>query len=110
MIPLIIRVLNILQGYAWLSNLRYHRFKHGFLDSLSAICSCAFDIETNCHSFLHCPNFINERSLLLSNTSRLTKDKLPSCDTSVIKLFLYGDDLLDLVTNTLILNASVDFI
>ena len=35
---------------------------------------------------------------------------MPSSDTSVIKLFLYGDDSLDLVTNTLILNASVDFI
>ena len=29
---------------------------------------------------------------------------------SVIKLFLYGDDSLDLVTSTLILNASADFI
>ena len=28
----------------------------------------------------------------------------------VIKLFLYGDDSLDLVTSTLILNTSVDFI
>ena len=42
--------------------------------------------------------------------SGLTKEKLPSCDTSVLKLFLYGDDSLDLVTKTLILNASVDFI
>ena len=36
--------------------------------------------------------------------------KLPSSDTSVIKLLLYGDDSMDFVTNTLILNASVDFI
>ena len=35
---------------------------------------------------------------------------MPSCDTSVIKLLLYGDNSLDLVTNTLILNVSVDFI
>ena len=35
---------------------------------------------------------------------------MPSCDTSVIKLLLYGDDLLELVTNTLILHASVNFI
>ena len=63
-----------------------------------------------CHSLIHCPNFINERSLLQNNTSRLTEDKLPSYDTLVFKLFFYGDDLLDLVTNTQILNASVDFI
>ena len=93
-----------------LSHLRDHKFKHGFLDSLNPICSCGFDIETACHFLLRCPNFINERSPLLSNVSRLTKDQLPSCDTSVIKLFLYGDDSLDLLTNTLILNASFDFI
>ena len=38
------------------------------------------------------------------------RDKLPFCDTSVIKLLLYGDGSLDLVRNTLMLNASVDFI
>ena len=38
------------------------------------------------------------------------RDKLPFCDTSVIKLLLYGDGSLDLVTNALMLNASVDFI
>ena len=46
---------------------------------------------------------MNERSLLLNNVIKLYP-------TSVIKLFLYGDDSLDLVTVTVILNASVDFI
>ena len=59
-----------------LSHLCDHKFKHGFLDSLNPICSCGFDIETTCHFLLHCPNFINERSLLLSDVSRLTKDCL----------------------------------
>ena len=93
-----------------LSHLWYHKFKHGFLDSLNPICNCGFDIETICCFLLHCPNFINERSLLLENVTRLSKNKLPSCDTSVIKLLFYGDDSLDLVTNLLILKASVDFI
>ena len=59
---------------------------------------------------LHCPNFRNKRSRLLNNVSRLTKDKLSSCDTPVTKLHLYSDDSLDLVTNTLMLIAAVDFI
>ena len=92
-----------------LSHVRYHKFKHGFLDSLNPICSCGFDIEKTGHFLLHCPNFIYERSLLLNNISRLTKDALHSCDTSVIKLLLYGDDSLDLATNSLILNAFIDF-
>ena len=95
---------------SWLSPLHTHKFKHGFLDSLNPICSYGLDIETTCHFLLHCPNFRNEKSLLLNNVLRLTKDKLPSCDTTVITPLLYGDDSLDLVTNNLILNASVDFI
>ena len=35
---------------------------------------------------------------------------MPSSETSVIKPLFYGGDSLDLVANTLILNASVDFI
>ena len=58
-----------------LSHLRYYKFKHRFLDSLNPICSSVFDVERTCHFLLHCPNFINERSLLLNNVSRLTKDK-----------------------------------
>ena len=53
---------------------------------------------------------MNEISLLLNNVSGLTKDKLLSCDTSFTKLSLYGDDSLEVVTNTVILNASVNFI
>ena len=49
-----------------------HQFKHSFLDSLNAMCICGFDIELNCHSLIHCPSFINERSLLLNNTTRVT--------------------------------------
>ena len=93
-----------------LRQLRYHKLKHRFLDWLNRICSSGFDIETTSHFLFHCQNFISERSLHLNNVSGLTKEKLPSCDTSVIKLFLYGDDSLDLVTSTLILNASVNFI
>ena len=93
-----------------LRHLRYHKLKQRFLDSLNQICSRGSDIETTSRFLLHCQNFINERSLHLNNVSGLTKEKLPSCNMSVIKLFLYGDDSLDLITSNLILNASVDFI
>ena len=93
-----------------LSHLRYHKFKRRFLDALNRICSGRFGIETTSHFSLHCQNFENEKSFHLNNVSGLTKEKLPSCDISDIKLVLYGDDSLDLLTNTLILNASFDFI
>ena len=93
-----------------LSHLREHKFKHGFLDSLNPICNCGLDIESTCHFLLHCPNFINERTLLLNDVSRITKDALPTCETAFIKLLLYGDDSFDSATNTLILNAYLKYI
>ena len=93
-----------------LGHLRDHKFKHGFLDSLNPIYNCGLDIETTCHYLLHCPNFINERTLLLNDVSRITKDALPSCETAFVKLLLYGDDSFDSATNTLILNASIEYI
>ena len=92
-----------------LSHLRYQKLKHGLLDSLNPSEVAVLALKQT-HFLPHCPSFINERSILLDNVSRLSKDKLPSCDTSVIKLLLYGDNSLDLVTNTLILNVSVDFV
>ena len=35
---------------------------------------------------------------------KINQKKLPSCDISIIKLLLYGDDSLDLVTNTLLIS------
>ena len=71
-----------------LSHLLYHKSKHDFLDSINPICSCCFNIETTCHFLLLCPIFINERSLLLNDVSRLIKEKFPSFNNSVIKLLL----------------------
>ena len=42
-----------------LSDLREHKFKHSFQDSLNPTCSCGNDIETSAHYLLHCPNFSN---------------------------------------------------
>ena len=68
-----------------LSHLRDHRFKHSFVDSLNPICSFVLDIETTrCYSF-HCPNLINERTLLLNDVSRIAKNILPSCYITFVK-------------------------
>ena len=54
-----------------LTHLRDHKFKHGFLDYFNLICSCGLDVETTCHYLLHCPNFTNERSILLKVVSTI---------------------------------------
>ena len=90
--------------------LRDHGLKHGFFDSLNPICSCKLDIKTTCHYLLHYPNFTNERSILLNIVSTRNKYSLTSSVATIVKLLLCGDESRDLMTNTLILNASVDFI
>ena len=45
----------------------------------------------------------------MDTVSTIDKDSLTSCDANVIKLFLHGDESSDLVANTLMLNAPVDF-
>ena len=42
--------------------------------------------------------------------STINESSLTSCDASIVKLPLNGDESLDLETNTLILNIIVDFI
>ena len=75
-----------------LNHLGNHKFKYSFLNSLNSICICSLDTETTSRFILHYPNFINDRTLLLSNASRLTKDKLPSCNTwhhIYLSIYLY---------------------
>ena len=59
---------------------------------------------------LYCPNFTNEGSILLNIVSPINESSLTSCDATIVKLLLYGDESLDLKTNTIIVHASVDFI
>ena len=44
------------------SHLSYHKFKHGFLDTVDPFCSCSTAIENTVHYFFHCPNFSTARS------------------------------------------------
>ena len=48
------------------SHLRYHKFKHGFLDAIDPLCSCSTGIENTVHYFLHCPNFSLARNTFLN--------------------------------------------
>ena len=46
----------------------------------------------------------------MDTVSTINKDSLTSCEATVVKLRLHGDKSLDLVTNNLTLNASIDFV
>ena len=93
-----------------LSHLREHKFKHRFQDSLNPICSFGNDIETSAHFLLHCPNFSNERSNFLNIVGSIDRNILTRRDLQVTEIFLCGDSNLNNVTNTIILNATIDFL
>ena len=48
------------------SHLRYHKFKHSFLDAIDPLCSCSTVIENTVHYFFHCPNFSAARNTFLN--------------------------------------------
>ena len=77
---------------------------------LNPMCICGMDIDTTCYCLLHCLNISNERFTHLNIASKIIRNSLHSCDATIVKLLLYGDESFDLVTNTLKINASVGFI
>ena len=93
-----------------LSHLREHKFKHGFQDSLSPICSCGNDVETSTHFLLYCPHYSNERSNFLNTIRNISRNIFDKNDLQITETLLYGDSSLDDQTNTLILNATIDFL
>ena len=48
-------------------HLRDHKFKHSFQDCFNPIYSCGIEVEATAHYLLHCPNYLNERKILLDN-------------------------------------------
>ena len=88
---------------------REHKFKHGCLDSLNQVCSCGQDIETSTHFRLHCSNYSNERLTFLNimrNTDRKILDKN---ELEVTETLIHGDSSDD-TSNTLIMNATMEFL
>ena len=73
------------------------KFQHGLLDSLNPIhiAHPHPDIETTCHYLLLCLSFTNERPILLNVTSIIQKSSVTSCDPTIVKFLLYGDELLE---------------
>ena len=52
-----------------LSQLRDHKFKHSFQDSLNPLCSCNLDGESTIHYYLDCPLFTIKGHTLLNTIS-----------------------------------------
>ena len=78
--------------------------------TLNPISSCGNDIETSAHFLLQYPNFSNERSAFLNIIGSINRNILTRNNLQVTETLLYGDSNSDNITNTLILNATIDFL
>ena len=93
-----------------LSHLREHKFKHSFQNSLSPLCKCGAEVESTTHFLLHCPIYSDDRCSLLSTIRNIDCKLLEITDFSLTHTLLYGNPSFDIITNSLILNATIDFI
>ena len=93
-----------------LSHLRYHKFKHNFLDNINPLCSCASDTETTLHFLLYYPNFMECRNTLLSEISEINSDVITRTDSALIETLLFGDNSFNQHDNSRIVDAAIAFI
>ena len=93
-----------------LSLLREHKFKYNFQNYLNPLCSCGSSIETTAHFLLHCPIFHDKRHTLLSTLNNIDSKLLESNDSYLTQTLLFGSTSFDSETNTLALNATIDYI
>ena len=87
-----------------LNNLRKHKFKHGFQDTLAPLCSCGWDVESTEHFLFHCPQFVNERRALLSTLGSFNCSLLENTSKVLTQTSVSPSD------NSKILSATIDFI
>ena len=74
------------------------------------ICSCGQNIERSTRFLLHCSNYSNERLIFLNIIRKIDRNILNRNDLKVTETLLYGDSSLDDTNNTLIMNATMEFL
>ena len=94
-----------------LSRLREHKFSHNFQNCISPPRSCAMDIESRSHFFLHCPLFDDKTITLLSTLNKMDCKLIETNESSLIETLLFGNSLFGLKkTPSFFLNASIGYI
>ena len=92
------------------SHLRYHKFKHGFLDTVDPFCSCSTAVKNTVHYFLHCLNFSTARNTFLNEIAIVDRSIIDQDEIKIIQTFLYGNPSYSVSDNKLILDASIKYI
>ena len=89
------------------SQLRDHKFKHSFQDTINRFCTCSLEAKTTNHFILNCPYYENERRILLASIRSIKSSTLDQDGNNIVKTLLYGLDSLSETQNTSIFKATM---
>ena len=92
------------------SDLCYHKFNHGFLDTINLFCSCSIAAKNTAHYFLYCPSFSTELNTFLNEVPIVDKSNIDQDKIKIIQTFLYANPTNSVNDNKLILNVGIKYI
>ena len=92
------------------NNLRCHKFKHGFLDTVNPLCSCSISTENTVYYFLHQPNFSTPQNAFLNEIATVKRSIIFQNEIKIIQFFLYGNPIYSVIVNNLIADAGMKYI
>ena len=87
------------------SHIRYHKFKHSFLDAIDPLSSCSTGIKNTVHYFLHCSNFSTAQNIFLNKITTGDRSIINQDEIKIIQTILYGNPTYSVVDNKLILDV-----
>ena len=93
------------------SDLRDHRFNHGFRNCPSPTCRCDREDETTEHFLMRCPLFSNPRDTLMRSISHILSNDITILPHNhLTNLLLYGSTAYNCITNRLIIESAITYI
>ena len=101
-----------------LSHLNKHKFRHGFEDTISPMCSCNMEIENNEHFLLRCHFYSSQKLELFNKLNKINLSFFKLSANDPVNTLLYGylskkpislkEDIIKLVINFLIESLRFD--
>ena len=101
---------HLFQMRVGLSQLRYHKKRHGFKDTATDKCLCKEGIEDTLHYFLVCPFYANHRLVLKSEIEKILHNNEITEFNFSVDLFLYGHPSLDCSENRKVIAHTLEYI
>ena len=93
------------------SDLRDHRFNHGFRNCPSPTCRCGCEDETTEHFLARCSLFTEHRASLLGTISNLFNNDISILPHNhLTDILLFGSAVYNDITNKLILESTIRYI